>query len=129
MSHFFPSSSSTGNLSNIYNNQSKNFIQTSLTYSCMFLFYNTKCRWTKDFRTNCTNKTKKTLLINVQRGLQGKHYTMLNFGLLLCTLFLKYVHTYVPSIYTSINCRKMKGQMQSTNCTSYNLNSLPFSFP
>ena len=54
---------------------------------------------------------------------------MLNFGLLLCTLFLKYVHTYVPSIYTSINCRKMKGQMQSTNCTSYNLNSLPFSFP
>ena len=25
----------------------------------MFLFYNTKCRWTKDFRTNCTNKTKK----------------------------------------------------------------------
>ena len=129
MSHFFPSSSSTGNLSNIYNNQSKNFIQTSLTYSCMFLFYNTKCRWTKDFRTNCTNKTKKTLLINVQRGLQGKHYTMLNFGLLLCTLFLKYVHTYVPSIYTSSHCRKMKGQMQSTNCTSYNLNSLPFSFP
>ena len=126
MSHFFPSSSSTGNLSNIYNNQSKNFIQTSLTYSCMFLFYNTKCRWTKDFRTNCTNKTKKTLLINVQRGLQGKHYTMLNFGLLLCTLFLKYVHTYVPSIYTSSHCRKMKGQMQST---SYNLNSLPFSFP
>ena len=129
MSHFFPCSSSTGNLSNIYNNQSKNFIQTSLTYSCMFLFYNTKCRWTKDFRTNCTNKTKKTLLINVQRGLQGKHYTMLNFGLLLCTLFLKYVHTYVPSIYTSSHCRKMKGQMQSTNCTSYNLNSLPFSFP
>ena len=130
MSHFFPSSSSTGNLSNIYNNQSKNFIQTSLTYSCMFLFYNTKCRWTKDFRTNCTNKTKKNSPYQCTTWIARKtlYYVEL-WSIIMYTIFEIRIHTYVPSIYTSSHCRKMKGQMQSTNCTSYNLNSLPFSFP
>ena len=59
----------------------------------MFLFYNTNVNGLRTFALIVQTKQKKTLLINVQRGLQGKHHTMLNFGLLLCILFLKYVHT------------------------------------
>ena len=87
--HFFPSSSSTGNLSNIYNNQSKNFIQTSLTYSCMFLFYNTKCRWTKDFRTRtiCMYKQKKISLsmYNVDCKENIIRWTLVSYIFKVCT--------------------------------------------
>ena len=58
----------------------------------MFLFYN-NVNGLRTFALIVQTKQKKLSLSNVQRGLQGKHHTMLNFGLLLCLLFLKYVHT------------------------------------
>ena len=60
----------------------------------MFLFYN-NVNGLRTFALIVQTKQKKLSLSNVQRGLQGKHHNMLNFGLLLCILF-------IPSIFTSI---------------------------